>query len=197
MHIKVKNLVGIWAEEGYTLRHYEEFMDGSKLAELKIGISRVDKEDVIFLEEWDTLKRLASRQQFFIIPIKPVEEGIAELYLISKDKITKMVDKFLPIKKKLSYSYWGIQGDKEIDSLIESTTLMRMTLVRVQTDIRRFATMTENHYLSDIFDNPQTLNNWETHKKFVKAWSQKINLSEKISNDLKNDVSLIADTYNY
>lgn len=197
MHIKVKNLVGMWAEEGYTLRHYEEFMDGSKLAELKIGISRVDKEDVIFLEEWDTLKRLASRQQFFIIPTKPVKEGIAELYLISKDKITQMVNQFLPIKKKLSYSYWGIQGDEEINSLVESTTIMRMALVRVQTDIQRFATMTENHYLSDIFDNPQTLDNWETYKKFVKVWSQKINLSEKISNDLKNDVSLIADTYNY
>lgn len=197
MHKKIKNLIKMWEKEGYEVKYYTEHIrSGDVLAEVELTIFRSDGHYIKFLEEWDAIKSLASRQGFYVMPVcENNNDGFSEVLLIIKDSAYQVHHQVTPIKKALDESYWYVQEDAEIVQLSEVVFRLYQMVYQVHYQVKRMKSMDSNHYDRKLFYNGQVVQKWDLYKELLENWSKTILSSNKVNQEIKEQAKRLTELY--
>lgn len=121
MSRKTKNTSKMWYQEGYRVVRNRYTQRGSDVLDMRLCITRIDGQKIEFKNEWDAIKKLAQRQEFYVYPMtESNEDEQAQVYLIKRDTMYQLPNNLRTVYKLLSLNYWVIQRDEEMIGYLQA-----------------------------------------------------------------------------
>lgn len=198
MHQKMRNLIKMWEEKGYQIKGRTTKEKGKDLVEVKLSFKRLDGQSTILNDEWDTLKSLASRQFFYILPVTDGgHSGIPEVVLVLKSLIYQVQHKLQDFRQQLKESYWGVQGDEEIEAMRFNLDELWKVMVVLNQDVRKMKTMNNPAQIRHYFEHCRPSMMWWEYIQSVRETLQTISDSEKITDETKESFKEFMEMYAY
>lgn len=178
---KIENVREIWGESYFIHQlTYKTFRN--KVHEVRLIIaSKQGNPSVEFNEHWDRIKHLASRQDFYPIPIHRDKGRGAGVLLIKKSSIHDIDKRLLAIHESMSSEYWVLQGDinsfmisaevkalaDEVNTVAKSIYTMKSGLDWTLSDFFFSECLTVGKFL-DYKNRLETLKDMAMHEEKIK-----------------------------
>lgn len=198
MHQKTRNLIEMWKEKGYGVVGTNEQSAGKDLMQLKLFVYKSEGGSIELHKEWDTFKKLASRQEFYVIPICELPEiKHVELCVVRKDRISQRYKSFKAIGNELRYSYWFTQGDRSLRYLESVRADLEQTIKRIDRTLRTMHSTNNQHFIQSDFVDFQTYKDWEYYLSQIDCLKRELSKNDKLSNELKNEMAIIVEDYSF
>lgn len=109
--VKKNNLKKMWKEEGYLVDIRNQVNQAGEITELSLAVQNDDGVPLSFSVEWVAMDKLARRQGFRIFPVNQTK-GI--VLLVSRKKLTIILNRLMSLRRLLQQSYWFIQKDSQV-----------------------------------------------------------------------------------
>lgn len=198
MKSKIRNTEKMWGEEGYDIEAYSiKYLSKNVYAEYHLTFKKKNNEEVSFEEEWKTLKTLAARQGFCIMPVTHSnQDGHAEVLLINKISIKYVDHEFSTLQEEIRKTYWHIQGDEQFAKYIEQVNNLETMIGRIDHDLRMMGSHVQSNDLFKAKGYP-TIANWNDYKIGIHNLQYKLKRDGRSSEEMKMRISGIFDLYRY
>lgn len=187
-------------EAGYEIVREEYVQSGDEIYELELTFERIDGQPIRFLKEWDEIKKLASKQYFYVMPINQelpkghADEGAAAVYLIKKSMVYKVGQSWIDVLNVVTSSYWYIQEDQLLSDLVGTGVNLSMSINGIYSGMRRMKTGTAHEY---YFENHRLLEIWHKYKEKLGVLCYDVEefYGEKLPKEAIDGLKAIKDLY--
>lgn len=198
MSQKVKNLWNIWEKEGYHVTRTLTKRKGRKVLEVHLEFCRRDGQPVVFHKEWDVLKRLASRQNFYILPVFQDDQNeINKVALIDKQALLNKHALYTSILTELEKSYWYVQNDLEFRTRKEEAATLRSSVYKMMNEVRQMKSMSALSFTITLFEDYPTYQEWLSYKERLLLFLDGVRHSERISLEIQAKVVEVMESVNF
>lgn len=196
MDLKVKNTVKMWHEKGYTIEGYSiRYFAKNDYAEYGLSFTKHGNEEVSFEAEWITIKSLAARQGFYVMPVTHLNQnGHAEILLVNKKSVREVRLDFRDLQEEMMKSYWYLQGDEAFVENIAHMKQLEGMIQAIERDIRVMGNYASNNDLFKELDYP-TFKTWMTYKTELNSLNYALMDDERCPEEAKAGVERILELY--
>lgn len=196
MNLKVKNTVKMWHEKGYMIETYNiRYFGKNDYAEYGLSFTKRSFEEVSFEAEWMTIKNLAARQGFYVMPVTHLnQEGHAEVLLVNKKSVREVRFDFRNLQEEMRKSYWYLQGDKAFVENVAHMKKLEGMIQAIERDIRVMGNYASNNDLFKELDYP-TFKTWMTYKTELFSLNYALMDDERCPEEAKAGVERILELY--
>lgn len=191
---KVDNLRKFWSEHyscttvGYKKRK-------RKVYEVEVTIQHKDDSVVDLYVEWDQIKKLAKRQDFYPIPLHPDLGWGAKVLLVRKESLYRIDKRLMMIQEKVKDHYWTLQGDLEcMDIMYELRDLTKEVKIILKA-IEDMQSDLDEAWKVEFFDDFLVQEMFRNYKYRIADLNNKIMHSEKIDKEIYKENRHIYDEY--
>ena len=182
---RVKAMLKIWHEEmKFHIERIEARGKGSDIYEVDLEFTLRDGGQVEFEKCWGEVKTKAHRQGFYPIPVTEQNaDGYATILLVKRESVYGMYKRYESFLEALRTSYWGIQGDPDLYSLISHTIRLKTGIQKIHQDIKR---MKPHQSLAQYWIPGWTLDKWDKYKERASNWIELVESCGLVPEDLQS-----------
>lgn len=187
---KVNNFRKYWSEH-YSIQELGYHTIKGKVYTIEVSIRHHNHSMVHFDDEWDRIKKLALRQQFYPIPLHKDNGNGTGIQLIRRDAFSGSSTRLLEVYELVKQQYWTVQGDVNCTDILYELKGLSTAVKTILMGFEDMKSHLQPALRKELFDNFAVLHMVIDYQLRLSSLLSKVQVEERVDREIHEKIQAI------